>query len=198
MSSDSNCVNSSKKGDSSNNDKEPRQASSRTSKSSNIMLESSSKSDTSQSSNAQKNIENDIDQYTDKQKMMEKFLVSANNEYTPEEMKKFFKEGIMANGCRMMKVEDCDWYHDYYQLTKTCTPPVKELNNATVNYYHYTTPFETQLGTINLVMMHCQVNFDDGTYTPADRVYKYNAETPEMIEKARARAEYFKVNGMTV
>lgn len=192
MSFEKNSVNNTKKGES------PRQDSIHTSKSSSDMLKSSIKSSTSQGSIAKKNVDSNFYQYADKQKMMENFLVSANNEYTPEEMKKFLKEGIMANGYRMMKVENCDWYYDYYQHTKSCTPPVKELNNATVNYYHYTTPFETQLGTINLVMMHCQVNFDDGTYTPADRSFKFNALTPEMIEKARIQAEKYKVKELAV
>lgn len=165
-----------------------------TSSYSNYMLGSSNSSSSfkSQDFSTNKDVEEENMSNTNKQKLMEKFLVSANNEYTPEQMKTFLKEGIMASGLRMMKVEDCDWYYDYYQGTKLSVPPVKELNNASVNYYYYTTPFQTQFGNMNLVMMHSQVNFDNNTYTPADRSSSLNAPTPQMIERAKIQAEKYK------
>lgn len=166
---------------------------------SNYMLGSSNKSlksihsDVEKSINVEQNMSEEIKNVNlDKQKQMENFLLTANNEYTPEEMKRFLKEGIMADGLRMLKVEDCDWYYDYYQTTKTSNPPVKELKNATVDYYHYTTPFETQLGNINLVMMHSQLNFADNTFAPADRFFKLNAPTQEMIKRAKIQAAKYK------
>lgn len=159
---------------------------------SNYMLGSSTGSIKSQDFNTDKEVEQENKSNVDKKQLMEKFLVTANNEYTPEQMKKFLKEGIMANGLRMMKVEDCDWYYDYYASTKLSVPPVKELKDASVNYYYYTTPYETQFGNINLVMMHSQVNFEDGTYTPADRSFRSNVPTEEMIQRAKIEAEKYK------
>lgn len=122
----------------------------------------------------------------DSEEKFNKFLATNNNDYTVEEMKNFLKNGITKTGLRIMTTNDSEWFYDYYQATKSSVPPITELTEGTtIDYYYHSTPFETQIGNINLVMMCSQVNFPDGTFTPADRSYKANAVTPEMIEKAK-------------
>lgn len=122
----------------------------------------------------------------DSEEGFNKFLRTNNNDYTVAEMKKFLKQGITKSGLRIMTTNDSEWYYDYYQATKSSSPPITELTEGTtIDYYYHSTPFETQIGNINLVMMYSQVNFPDGTFTPADRSFKANAITPEMIERAR-------------
>lgn len=114
------------------------------------------------------------------------------------QMENFLKYGITDDGTKIMTTDNCTWYYDYYKSTKMPYPHhEKELTeNTTVDYYYYTSPFNTQIGNINLVMMHSQVNFEDGTYTPTDRVFRNRPPTPEMIENAKLRCEQFKREGM--
>ncbi|GAW81368.1 hypothetical protein, conserved [Plasmodium gonderi] len=121
------------------------------------------------------------------------FLQNSSDEYTIQQMETFLKHGISNNGVRMMTRDTCSWVYDYYKTTKTSTPALKEFTpGTTVDYYYYTTPFRTQIGNINLVMMHSQVNFGDGTSTPADRAFKINAVTPEMVKAAKIKARAYK------
>ncbi|CRH00475.1 conserved Plasmodium protein, unknown function [Plasmodium relictum] len=129
----------------------------------------------------------------DKEKQYNKFLQCCSNEYSVEQMKKFLKYGITENGIRIMTTDTCSWYYDYYKITKRSTPHLKEFTDgATVDYYYYTTPFPTQMGNINLVMMHSQVNFGDETHTPSDRSFKMNEVTPEMIKEAKIKVNQIK------
>ncbi|KYO01590.1 hypothetical protein PRSY57_0518000 [Plasmodium reichenowi] len=133
----------------------------------------------------------------DKEKQYNDFLKSYNAEYSVEQMKNFLKNGITENGVRILTTDKCSWLYDYYRITKTSDPCVKELTgNTTVDYYYYTTPFSTQIGNINLVMMHSQVNFGDGTCAPADRFFKMNSTTPEMIKEAKLKAKNFQYECM--
>ncbi|EUD68310.1 hypothetical protein C922_01330 [Plasmodium inui San Antonio 1] len=126
-----------------------------------------------------------------------RFLQNSTDEYTIQKMERFLKHGISDNGMRMLTTDTCTWVYDYYKTTKTSSPNLKEFTpGTTVDYYYYSTPFRTQIGNINLVMMHSQVNFEDGTVAPADRVFKMNEITPEKVKAAKVKAREYK-NGFT-
>ncbi|SCM23274.1 conserved Plasmodium protein, unknown function [Plasmodium chabaudi adami] len=130
----------------------------------------------------------------DKEISYKRFIQNARDEYSVQQMEKFLKHGIADNGMRMMTTDTSSWLYDYYKTTKTPAPCcVKELTpNTTIDYYYYTTPFQTQIGDINLTMMHSQVNFEDGTCTPADRVFKMHKITPEMTKQAMLKSLKYK------
>ncbi|CAD2099023.1 conserved Plasmodium protein, unknown function [Plasmodium vinckei brucechwatti] len=130
----------------------------------------------------------------DKEISYKRFIQNARDEYSVQQMEKFLKHGIADNGMRMMTTDTSSWLYDYYKTTKTPVPCcVKELTpNTTIDYYYYTTPFHTQIGDINLTMMHSQVNFEDGTCTPADRIFKMHKITPEMTKQAMIKSLKYK------
>ncbi|ANQ08763.1 Uncharacterized protein PCOAH_00029740 [Plasmodium coatneyi] len=129
----------------------------------------------------------------DKANKYRMFLQNSSDQYTVQQMERFLKHGISDNGMRMLTTDTCSWVYDYYKTTKTSTPNLKELTpGTTVDYYYYSTPFRTQIGNINLLMMHSQVNFEDGTCAPADRVFKMNEVTPEMVKAAKVKARQYK------
>ncbi|GAB66879.1 hypothetical protein PCYB_102290 [Plasmodium cynomolgi strain B] len=129
----------------------------------------------------------------DKANKYRMFMQNSSDEYTIQQMEKFLKYGISDNGMRMLTTDTCTWVYDYYKTTKTSTPNLKEFTpGTTVDYYYYSTPFRTQIGNINLVMMHSQVNFGDGTAAPADRAFKMNEITPEMMKAAKVKAREYK------
>ncbi|VUZ96452.1 conserved protein, unknown function [Plasmodium vivax] len=129
----------------------------------------------------------------DKASKYRKFLQNSSDEYTIQQMERFLKHGISDNGIRMLTTDTCTWVYDYYKTTKTSTPGLKEFTpGTTVDYYYHSTPFHTQIGNINLIMMHSQVNFEDGTAAPADRVFKMNEVTPEMVKAAKVKAREYK------
>ncbi|CAA9988650.1 conserved Plasmodium protein, unknown function [Plasmodium knowlesi strain H] len=129
----------------------------------------------------------------DKANKYRMFLQNSSDQYTVQQMERFLKHGISDNGMRMLTTDTCTWVYDYYKTTKTSTPNLKELTpGTTVDYYYYSTPFRTQIGDIDLVMMHSQVNFEDGTAAPADRVFKMNEVTPEMVKAAKVKARQYK------
>ncbi|SBT36229.1 hypothetical protein, conserved [Plasmodium ovale wallikeri] len=134
-----------------------------------------------------------FDANDDKANQYKRFLQNSCDEFTIQQMEKFLKHGIADNGIRMMTTNNCSWLYDYYKTTKTSIPPIKELTeDTTVDYYYHTTPFSTQIGDINLVMMNSRVNFGDQTCTPADRVFKMNAVTPQMIKEAKIKSLRYK------
>ncbi|CDU19533.1 hypothetical protein YYC_00978 [Plasmodium yoelii 17X] len=130
----------------------------------------------------------------DKEISYKRFIQNARDEYSIQQMEKFLKHGIADNGMRMMTTDTSSWLYDYYKATKTPIPcDIKELTpNTTIDYYYYTTPFHTQIGDINLTMMHSQVNFEDGTCTPADRIFKMHKITPEMSKQALIKSLKYK------
>ncbi|VWU51924.1 conserved protein, unknown function [Hepatocystis sp. ex Piliocolobus tephrosceles] len=137
---------------------------------------------------------------TDKQKKQNKETSSKCNsdEMVVNQMENYLKNGVADNGTKMLTKDTCSWYYDYYKTTKTSYPQgEKELTeNTTIDYYYYTSPYSTQIGDIDLLMMHSQVNFEDGTYAPADREFRTNPPTPEMIKKAQQQCIKYKREGL--
>lgn len=107
-----------------------------------------------------------------------------------QEMKTWLRTGMTPDGTRMMTDESWQWYQDFYQGTISDDPEHESLPaGALVDYYYWTCPYLAHIGEMKFVMMHAQVNFEDGTHMPADRLRSKTKQYKNLELLARKRAE---------
>lgn len=107
-----------------------------------------------------------------------------------DEMKTWLRTGVAPDGTRMMTEESWQWHQDYYQATIRADPGDEVLpQGSQVDYYYWTAPYLAHIGPMDLVMMHAQVNVEDGTHLPADRLRAETTFMKNLRLKAEKRAE---------